>query len=876
MALMIALALALTCGFGGAEEGASTFAEYLAGGQAPMLAQRYEGVFAVGAALSSQALSDDKAVSLIIGHFNALAGESQMSPETLLDRSASKKAKDPAHAKVSFSKAASLLKFAQEAGLPLRAGALVGENAPRWFFAEGWSSLDSAPLVDRDTMIRRLENFIRDVMEYVNGKYPGVVSAWDVAENAVAPTQGIRTQDNLWYETIGEDYIELAFTFARQYAREGQQLLYGDDQCDDPEKLGHLTTLLSGFKEKGLIDGVSVQSAFTLDAPDLQSYEAALSAFAALGLSLHVTDLRFDAPNDTNLASMRQAARCRAVFSLLERLKTQAGYPIESVTFWGVRDDLAPADGEEKAGFSLLFDKDSRCKAAFFGALQDSAIPLSAENEQLLKAMEALGIENNTNEEEELPVNVYKALDRHNPVMVQRFGADPWAMVYQDRVYLYMTGDEPMKDAEGNIRTNDYSNITTLRVLSSADLVNWQDHGSVNAAGRSGAAKWASNSWAPAAAWKNIDGQDKFFLYFANSGGGIGVLTSDSPTGPFTDPLGKALVSRNTPTCQSVTWLFDPAVLVDDDGSAYLYFGGGIPEGKASAPGTARVVKLGEDMISLDGDPVAIDPPWLFEDSGINKFGDTYVYSYCSNFNVPASGSKQGFYSGEIVYMTSSSPMGPFTYAGRVLKNPSAYFGVGGNNHHCMFEFKGQTYITYHAATVDRDMKWNAGYRSTFVDVLEMGENGLPALSKGTYQGVSQLAAFDPYQAVNGATAASMAGMETELIHRENRGAGSGDMLARSLSSGAWLAVAQADFGEGAAAVKLTYTADEGAEIEILLDSPDGAPAAAIALTPAEEPRAEVFDLGEVLTGVHDLYFRFTKKNTALLEWQFFSPLSGQ
>ena len=231
-------------------------------------------------------------------------------------------------------------------------------------------------------------------------------------------------------------------------------------------------------------------------------------------------------------------------------------------------------------------------------------------------------------ERKETAVKVYKPLTQHNPVMVQRFGADPWAMVYGDRVYLYMTGDEPMTGADGKKRTNDYSNITTLRVLSSSDLVNWQDHGSVAAAGWQGAAKWAKNSWAPCAAWKTIDGKDRFFLYFANSGGGIGVLTADDPAGPFTDPLGKALISRSTPTCSSVTWLFDPAVLVDDDGSAYLYFGGGIPSGKAEAPGTARVVKLGGDMISLDGSPVIIDPPWLFEDSGINKFGDTYVYSY--------------------------------------------------------------------------------------------------------------------------------------------------------------------------------------------------------------------------------------------------------
>ena len=121
-------------------------------------------------------------------------------------------------------------------------------------------------------------------------------------------------------------------------------------------------------------------------------------------------------------------------------------------------------------------------------------------------------------------------------------------------------------------------------------------------------------------------------------GAGIGVLTADSPTGPWTDPIGKGLITRQVPNCANVLWLFDPAVLVDDDGTGYLYFGGGVPEGKAADPGNARVVKLGDDMISLAGDPVKVNAPYLFEDSGIHKYKDKYYYTYCSNWNVDAAG----------------------------------------------------------------------------------------------------------------------------------------------------------------------------------------------------------------------------------------------
>ncbi|MBR0229068.1 MAG: endo-1,4-beta-xylanase [Clostridia bacterium] len=855
------------------QENMTAYEAYLAGGEAPSLAQRYEGIFTIGVATSPVVLKDERAAALIASNFNSLTCENQMKADAVLDRSASIRSGDNTRAKLNFSKAGPVLAFAQEHGMKVRAHTLVWHSqTPRWFFAENWSSLPSAPLVDRDTMLLRMENYIRDEMEYVNAKYPGVVYAWDVVNEAIDPSMGhpagIRTEGNLWYDTIGEDYIEWAFTFARMYAQPEQKLFYNDYSCTQLSKLVFLRTLLKTLHDKGVLDGLGMQSHLGVDSPTVLDYENAVSQYARLGITIHVTELDIGSADNSPLGQMRLASRYRSLFTMLERVKVRSGYDIGNVTVWGLKDDQSWLNSPSEKKYPLLFDKNFGYKPAFFGALQDASIPLSTKDSAFQEAIDRLGLDK-LYDQEETAVNVYKTLNQHNPVMVQRFGADPWAMVYGEKVYLYMTGDEPMTDKDGSIRTNDYSNITTLRVLSSDDLVNWQDHGAVLAAGRNGAAKWANNSWAPCAAWKTIDGQDKFFLYFANSGGGIGVLVADDPAGPFTDPLGHALVSRDTPTCASVTWLFDPAVLVDDDGSAYLYFGGGVPDGRAEDPGTARVAKLGADMVSLDGDPVVINPPWLFEDSGVNKFGDTYVYSYCSNFNVPASGSAQGFQSGEIVYMTSDSPMGPFTFGGRVLQNPGTLFGVGGNNHHCMFAFKGQTYITYHAATVDKAMGWGAGYRSTFIDVLNLNEQGLPTLSKGTYEGAPQVKPFDPFKEVPAATLASLAGADTVP--------GAGGMIVKTTAAGGWIGVAGVDFGtEGAGGVKLAWTAPEDAKIEILLDSLDSKPAAVISLTAATEARAELFSLPETITGEHDLYFRFTRADVQLLSWQFFSPLQGQ
>ncbi|WP_164779834.1 family 43 glycosylhydrolase, partial [Paenibacillus kobensis] len=270
---------------------------------------------------------------------------------------------------------------------------------------------------------------------------------------------------------------------------------------------------------------------------------------------------------------------------------------------------------------------------------------------------------------------IAKTPGNSNPLMDHKLGADPFALVYNGRVYVYMSSDAYVYNSSGTIIDNDFSALNKINVISSADMVNWTDHGSIPVAGLNnanngaGIAKWASLSWAPSVVRKTINGQDKFFLYFANGASGIGVLTSNSPVGPWSDPLGKALVTGSTPGMSGVTWLFDPAALVDDDGTGYLYMGGGIPNTSDAAvvanPKTARVIKLGADMTSLNGSAVTIDAPYMFEDSGIHKYNGKYYYSYCINF----SGTHPAAYpTGEIGYMVSSSPMGPFTYTGHFLK----------------------------------------------------------------------------------------------------------------------------------------------------------------------------------------------------------------
>jgi len=414
-----------------------------------------------------------------------------------------------------------------------------------------------------------------------------------------------------------------------------------------------------------------------------------------------------------------------------------------------------------------------------------------------------------------------KKLGYSNPIVTQEFGADPYTIEYNGRVYVYMTADDYQYDANGNVIDNNFGYIKTLRVVSSDDMVNWTDHGEIKVAGEDGAAKWAAHSWAPAIAYKQIDGKDKFFLYFANDASGIGVLEADTPLGPWTDPIGKALITGQTPGCAGVVWCFDPAVLVDDDGSAYIYFGGGVPAGEQLHPKTARVAKLGEDMISIDGEAQLIDAPCMFEDSGIFKFGDTYYYSYCSNFTSPHGDGYPGY--GTICYMTSKNPMGPFTYQGEIFLNPSIWFNVGGNNHHATFVFENQSYFIYHAQTVSKALGVEKGYRSTHIDRIELNSDGSIKPIAGTYEGISQLRCVNPYERIDAETIAWNAGVKTEVCKETGKLFADYNMNLTNLQDGDWTSVAQLDFGKnGAASFSVNAASKQGGTIEVRLDSPEG------------------------------------------------------
>lgn len=460
---------------------------------------------------------------------------------------------------------------------------------------------------------------------------------------------------------------------------------------------------------------------------------------------------------------------------------------------------------------------------------------------------------------------IVKLPNENNPIVAHKFGADPAVLVYNDTVYIYSTNDMQELEITKGKYNNGYSNINTFNVFYSKDLVNWTDAGEIPVAGKRGGkgdAKWATNSWAPAIACKKINGKDKFFLYFADSANGIGVLSADSPLGPFTDPIKKALISRDTPTCKEINWLFDPAVLVDDDGRAYLYFGGGHDPDKYLNPKTARCVELDDDMVSIKGIPQVIDAPYLFEDSGINKIGKKYYYTYCSNWTERTEEDKKsGLPIAVIAYMTSDSPLGPFKAQGYTLENPGTYFGPWGNNHHWIFNFKNNYYIAYHTQTVEKQLGIPCnGYRSIFITDFTINKDGSLPIQKATKEGVKQIINFNPYQTIPAATFHSIINLavtDTQSV--------------KSVKDGGYFCIKNVDLSSGIKDVKLNFNTSCKSKGKIIIKADgfgsNGKVICELTIN-SNNPLTQKVDLPKELKGVHNIYFVF-QGDVELNSWEF-------
>lgn len=434
-----------------------------------------------------------------------------------------------------------------------------------------------------------------------------------------------------------------------------------------------------------------------------------------------------------------------------------------------------------------------------------------------------------------------------NPIVQTNYTTDPAPMADGDRMYVYTGHDE---DNANFFWMNDW------RVYSSADMVNWTDHGSP--------LSLASFSWADGRAWaaQTIKRNGKYYWYVCahsklSGAMAIGVAVGDSPTGPFKDAIGKPLADGN--------WDYiDPTVMLDDDGQAYLCWG------------NPRIYfcKLNKDMVSIDGKIENIPqdensfggPSFRDRQKGV-KYKDSYTegpwlmkrnknyYLLYAAGGVPE----------HIAYSMAKKPFGPWKYMGEVMPLSN----TGSFTNHCgVTDFKGHSYFFYHTGKLPKGGGFD---RSVAIEEFKYNKDGSFPTILPTSAGVQPIGTMNPKNRVEAETMAFSKGIKVE----QNEETG---VYVSDIHSGDSIVVRVLDFGTTSPKSFSASVASalQGGKMEVHADKPDGKLLCTLTAPYTggwEKWQTVDVNLNEEITGVHDLYFLFKGNQGAKLFnfdwWQF-------
>ena len=342
----------------------------------------YADDFKIGCAVASAEFTQGATKDMILKHYNSVTIGNELKPEAVLDQTATlaymnANGGDQTNPQVSLKQAAAMLKFCEDNQLDLRGHVLVWHSqTPDWFFKENYDA--SADFVSPEIMDKRMENYIKNVMEAIKTQYPKLnVYSWDVVNEAASDSGTMRNAgaysqgdgSSGWVSVYGDQsYIKKAFTYARKYAPEGCKLFYNDYNEYSENKLKYIQSdILKDLVDAGLIDGMGMQSHIGMSSPSIAQYEAALRSYADMGLEVQVTELDVALRSNSDEDLLALAERYRQCFDMYKRVKAD-GVNLSAVVLWGITDSTSWI-----GGYPLLFDKDYQAKAAYYAVADTSA-----------------------------------------------------------------------------------------------------------------------------------------------------------------------------------------------------------------------------------------------------------------------------------------------------------------------------------------------------------------------------------------------------------------------------------------------------------------------------------------------------------------------
>ncbi|MEB1549349.1 endo-1,4-beta-xylanase [Xanthomonas campestris pv. campestris] len=354
------------------------------------LKDAYARGFLIGTAVNADIVSGkDAASAALVGcHFNAVTAENVMKAEVVA----------PQPGVFDFTAADAFVADGQRRGMFIVGHTLVWHNqTPEWFFVDA----SGKPNTSQAQLERMRAHIAR-----VAGRYVGKVQAWDVVNEIIDEDGSYRSTN--WVQGVGDGdtVVRNAFAFAQRYAPDAQ-LYYNDFNAWRPAKRDGIVRMVKMLQQAGIrIDGVGMQGHWGLNYPSVQDIEAAIDAYAALGVKVMITELDIDVLPVTKEGQVIGTGFAHKQFQLPEFKHFLDPYPdglppqvqtqlrdryaelfalfwhkrdkLARVSVWGVSDGMSwkndyPVPG--RTNYPLLFDRNHQPKPALDAVL---AVPAAA------------------------------------------------------------------------------------------------------------------------------------------------------------------------------------------------------------------------------------------------------------------------------------------------------------------------------------------------------------------------------------------------------------------------------------------------------------------------------------------------------------------
>lgn len=319
--------------------------------------------FKMGAAISYSDLQNPKYLQLIKDDFESITATNEFKAYSLLSQGQTRKSANKMPV-MNYTRADAIMDFAKQNNLKVRGHVLVWDAyMPDWFFRDTY--LKSGNLVDSETMKKRLEYYINDVITHFETKYPGIIYCWDVVNEAVAdgtnecnPSDNRRVRTsrggttNYFYKVIGDDYVEFAFKCAKEAVKKNNadiKLYYNDYNTFYSDKTNAIINLVKSInKTEKLCDGVGMQGYIggygkqegCMRNSDISLVKNAISKFSQnLGVEVQLTELALRNYKNDKTNQELHAQFYADFFKMLKTINSGSNSPLKAVSIWGLVND---------------------------------------------------------------------------------------------------------------------------------------------------------------------------------------------------------------------------------------------------------------------------------------------------------------------------------------------------------------------------------------------------------------------------------------------------------------------------------------------------------------------------------------------------------